>query len=129
MLIRQGTPRWPSDNPSANAGDGGLTPGLGRFPWRRKWPPTPVFLPEESHGQKSLVGYNPWGLKKLDMTELLSMHELTRQSLGNKRQKEKSLVEQAASASPGGSLKIQILRAHLRTIDLETLGVKPNLWA
>ena len=43
-------------NPSANAGDGGLTPGLGRFPWRRKWPPTPVFLPGESHGQKSLVG-------------------------------------------------------------------------
>jgi len=32
-------------------------------PWRRKWQPTPVFLPGEFHGQKSLVGYNPWGPK------------------------------------------------------------------
>ena len=30
--------------------------------------PTPIFLPGKSHGQKSLVGYNPWGLKELDMT-------------------------------------------------------------
>ena len=33
-----------------NAGDPGSIPGLGRFPWRRKWQPTPVFLPGESHG-------------------------------------------------------------------------------
>ena len=32
-------------------------------PWRRKWQPTPVFLPGESHGQRSLVGYSPWGRK------------------------------------------------------------------
>ena len=38
-------------------------------PWRRKWPPTPVFLPGESHGQRSLVGYSPWGCKELDTTE------------------------------------------------------------
>ena len=31
--------------------------------------PTPVFLPRESHGQRSLVGYSPWGRKELDMTE------------------------------------------------------------
>jgi len=31
--------------------------------WRRKWRPTPVFLPEESHGQRSLAGYSPWGHK------------------------------------------------------------------
>ena len=37
--------------------------------WRRKWQPTPVFLPGESHGQRSLVGYGPWGCKELDMTE------------------------------------------------------------
>ena len=46
-------------NPSANAGGLDLTPGLGRFPWRREWQPTPVFLPGESHGQRSLVGYSP----------------------------------------------------------------------
>jgi hypothetical protein len=32
-------------------------------PWRRKWHPTPVFFPEKSHGQRSLVGYSPWGHK------------------------------------------------------------------
>ena len=38
-----------------------------RIPWRRKWQPTPVFLPGESHGQRSLVGYSPWGRKESDM--------------------------------------------------------------
>ena len=59
-------------NLPANAGgirDIGLILGLGRLPWRRAWQPTPVFLPEESHGQKSLTGYSPSGHKKLDMTE------------------------------------------------------------
>ena len=37
--------------------------------WRRKWKPTPVFLPGESHGQSSLVGYNPRCRKESDMTE------------------------------------------------------------
>ena len=37
--------------------------------WRRKWQPTPVFLPRESHGQRSLVGYSPWDLKELDTTK------------------------------------------------------------
>ena len=46
---------------------------LGKIPWRREWQPTPVFLPGDSHGQGSLVGYSPWGCKELDMTERLSM--------------------------------------------------------
>ena len=37
--------------------------------WRRKWQPTPSFLPEESHGQRNLVGCSPQGNKELDMTE------------------------------------------------------------
>ena len=37
-----------------------------------KWQPTPVFLPGESHGQRSLVGYSPWGHKESDMTERLN---------------------------------------------------------
>ena len=40
-------------------------------PWRRKWQPTPVLLPEKFHGWRSLVGYSPWGRKELDMTEQL----------------------------------------------------------
>ena len=44
----------------------------GKILWRRAWQSTPVFLPGESHGQKSLVGYSPQGHQKLDMSELLS---------------------------------------------------------
>ena len=40
-----------------------------KSPWRRAWQPTPVFLPEESDGQRSLVDYSPWGHKESDMTE------------------------------------------------------------
>ena len=36
--------------------------------WRRAWQPTPVFLPGESHGQRRLVGYSPWGRTESDMT-------------------------------------------------------------
>ena len=39
----------------------GFDPWVGKIPWRRTWPPTPVFLPGESHGQRSLAGYGPWG--------------------------------------------------------------------
>ena len=45
---------------------------IGKIPWRRKWLPTPVFLPGEFHGQRSLVGYCPWGHRELDMTEHLT---------------------------------------------------------
>ena len=48
----------------------GLIPGLGIIPWRREWQFTPVFLPGESHGQKSLAGYSPWGHKESDTTEV-----------------------------------------------------------
>ena len=47
-------------------------PWVRKFPWRRTWPPSLVFLPGESHGQRSLVGYSPWGHKESDMTEHLS---------------------------------------------------------
>ena len=42
--------------------------------WRRKWQPTPVFLPRELHGQRSPVGYSPWYCKELDMTERLTLY-------------------------------------------------------
>ena len=47
----------------------GLDPWVEKIPWSRKWEPTPGFLPGKSHGQRSLVGYSPWGCKELDMTE------------------------------------------------------------
>ena len=52
-----------------NAGDTGSVPGSERFPWRRKWQPTPGFFPGKSHGQRSLAGYSPWGRRESDITE------------------------------------------------------------
>ena len=49
----------------------GFNPWLGKIPWRRQWPPSPVLLPRKFHGWKTLVGYSPWGLKQSDMTERL----------------------------------------------------------
>ena len=49
-------------------------PWVGQSPWRREWQPTLVFLPGESHGQRSVVGYSPRGLKELNMTEQLTLH-------------------------------------------------------
>ena len=58
--------------PACNAGDPGLI-WIGKIPWRREWLPTPVFLPGEFHGQRSLEGYSPRGHKGLDMTERLTL--------------------------------------------------------
>ena len=60
-------------SPLANAADikrREFDPWVGKIPWRREWQPTPVFLPGESHGQRSLAGYSPWGHKELDTTEV-----------------------------------------------------------
>ena len=44
-----------------------------KIPWRRKWQPTPVFLPGKFHGQRCLVGYSPWGHQESDTTEQVGM--------------------------------------------------------
>ena len=63
-------------NPPANAGGirDGFDPWVRKIPWRRAWQPTPVFLPGESHGQRSLVGYSPWDHKELNTTEHMYTH-------------------------------------------------------
>ena len=48
----------------------GFDPWVGKIPWRRAWQPTPVFLPGESQGQRSLTGYRPVGHKESDTTEM-----------------------------------------------------------
>ena len=49
---------------ACNAGDLGWIPNW-KIPWRREWQLTPVFLPRESHGQRGLMGYSPWGQTRL----------------------------------------------------------------
>ena len=61
-------------NLPANAGDirdVGSVPGFRKIPWRRAWQPTPLFLPGESHGQRSLVVCSAWGRKESDTTDYL----------------------------------------------------------
>ena len=56
-------------SPSRSADIRYLGSWVRKIPWRREWQPTPVFLPEEFHGQRSLVGYSPRCCKESDMTE------------------------------------------------------------
>ena len=60
-------------NPPANAGEMRCVfdPWVRKIPWRGAWQPTPVFLPGESHGQRSLADYSPLSSKKLDVTEVI----------------------------------------------------------
>ena len=61
---------------ACTAGDPGSVPGLGRFFGEGNGKPTPMFLPGESHGQRSLAGYSPWGRKELDMTEMSAVCQI-----------------------------------------------------
>ena len=49
-------------------------PWFKKMPWRRKWQPTPIFLPGEFYGQRRLAGYSPWGCKESDTAERLTHH-------------------------------------------------------
>ena len=53
-----------------------VRPWVGTIPWRRKWQPTPVFLPGKSHGRRILLGYSPWGRKESDTTARLHFTSL-----------------------------------------------------
>ena len=64
-LVAQNPPHLPMQ-------ETGFNPWVGKIPWRRAWQPTPVFLPGESRGQRSLVGCGPWGHKESDRTEWLN---------------------------------------------------------
>ena len=54
---------------------------VGKIPCKKPWQPTPVFLPGESQGQRSLVGYGQWGRRELDVTEVAE-HAGTRMVVG-----------------------------------------------
>ena len=60
-----------------------VDPWVRKIPWRRKWQPSLVFLPGESHGQRSLAGYSPWGCEESDTTERLSTAQLVAQMVKN----------------------------------------------
>ena len=78
-LSQKGLPRWLNGKESACRCSRhrrcGFSPWVGKIPWRRKWQPTPVFLPGESHRQRSLAGYSPKGCKQSDTVEPLGTHK------------------------------------------------------
>ena len=67
-------------NPPASTGDVGSIPGSKKISWRRKWQPTPVLLPGESHGQRSLAGSSPWGHRELPTTKWAHLSHALHQS-------------------------------------------------
>ena len=73
VKLRNGLPWWLSGRESTcQCRRHEFHPWVRKIAWRRKWQPTPVFLPGESHGQRSLAGYSPWGRKESDTTEQLN---------------------------------------------------------
>ena len=79
-----------------------LDPWVGKIPWRRKWQPTPIFLPEKSQGQRILTGYRPWGHR-------------VRHDLATKQQRQrKIIIWPSFSAWPWGALR------------MTTVGKKPQ---
>ena len=99
-------------------------------PWRRKWQPTPVLLPGESHGQRSLVGYSPGSHKELDTTRQLTFHFQCQVSPQRVR-------ERACKLAPGWelldlNLKLNVLKAgkhhvfKLFWVKLEILEILPK---
>ena len=71
-MLSEGLPRWLRSNESAcqcrRYRRHRFDPWVGKIPWRRKWQPTPVFLPGKLHGQRSLTGYSH-GFAESDTTE------------------------------------------------------------
>ena len=81
--LRMGLPRFSDKESPCQCRICGFHPWVKKISWRRKWQPTPVFLPGKSHVQRNSVGYTPWGQKELDTTKeqqkelrlnLLSLH-------------------------------------------------------
>ena len=108
----------------------GFDPWVRKIPWRRKWQPTPVFLPGESPRQKSLVGYSPRGHKKSGTIELLSVqpHRMKTQLLCIERCAERDALPGIAHMIVGtGQASLKAIRQATRTSRLQTLRQEPIL--
>ena len=102
-----------------------------RWPWRRRWHPTPALLPGKSHGRRSLVGYSPWGHKESDTTQQLHFHfhfqpspgpygHYSRVNGNSKRTYTKGRLPGAAASAP--HLRGKPLLTHASTGDPPTLA-------
>ena len=94
----------------------------GKIPCRREWQPTPVFLPGESHGQRSLAGYSPWGCKESDITDITLLSYISVQSLSRVR-----LFATPWIAARQVSLSITNSRSSLRLTSIESVMPSSHL--
>ena len=83
----------------------GFSPQVGKIPWRRKWQPTPVFLPGGFYGQRSLVGYSPRGRKESDTTERLASSGLS--SCRQRRSRERKSSDNTANDWQSGQCALK----------------------
>ena len=65
----------------------GFNPWIRKIPWRRKWQPTPVFLPGKPHEQRSLVGYSPWSCKRVRQDLVTRQQQLYNRKGPEKRER------------------------------------------
>ena len=97
-----------------------------KIPWRRKWQPTPVFLPEKFHGQRILVGYSPWVTNRRDLvTEHTQYTHMVKYLIHTEwRTKQKCTVQQLS----GGTSTIWVWKKeehyHIQKLSLDL----PNLY-
>ena len=82
----------------------GFDPWVRKISWRREWLHIPEFLPGESHGQRSLVGYSPWGHKHSDTTEHAHMLQPTRG--GSQHEEISSSREHVAKTGEGNVVTV-----------------------
>ena len=74
----------------------GFSPWVRKIPWKRKWQPTPVFLPGKSQGQRSLVGYSPWGCKRIRYELVIKQKNTTTDGGGPHLIRQRSELSQKA---------------------------------
>ena len=101
------------------------------IPWRRAWQPTPVLLPGESHGQRSLVGYSPWGHKESDMTgglSTMSINTYHHESYLNTKNRREVVTWERRALAKKGHFGIRYSGFCLLLLLLICWGISNNLW-
>ena len=100
----------------------GFDPKVGKIPWRRAWPPAPVFFPGEPHGQRSLAGYSPGGREESDTTERLSTHTASLRWCV-------SLPGWQNKMLPTGGLNNKLIFSHFRQLAIGDQGaIRASFW-
>ena len=134
-----GTVGSDSKESACGTGDQGSVPWVKKISWSRKWQPTPVFLPGELHGQRSLVGYSPWGHKELDTTEWLILSFLFPYKMDKKIDSAHSILNDVCKYSSSlffltryrteFHLPFEVRRAHMtRTGQMDVSKVSYHSW-